>query len=1070
MITKKRLTIVFSLIVGLLMCLPMTTYADSSDSSNTSGNLPSNLGNYDKGEGLQIVSWNLTDSFGDAALPDAAKSSDFFPSNRGDGAVDPSGVYSLFSNSVTDMQKDESSSDKKTGMSVGSSLIGIGMDSTLGASQNNYSASYSFKTIDLIGKRIDQTSPLDKNGEYSAEKGLDGFIVFRNSLSQQKVLVASANGTTSKQTGIEKAVNILNQVSGGIFDVMDKIFLLLMNIAKNLNPFVLFDHFSLFGSLGGNSSLNNFITPIFNSMGWLGQFARSAVFTGLLFGIIFLSGLYAIMKTGRVSKGVLKIAMYIGVGLALIPLAGTLYTNAINSQIKHVSNESLSSDMTLSDYLDVQDWALNCNFALPAGMKYDPSVGFTPSLVKAINEMAKPKAYRSKSDDDYANYIKKQYTSQTTFSPSSYSSYVNGIFGDSASKSYSSRILHSKNLTTEEVLSNKPSKDNKSYGDYSSSALITRGGLTYSTTNQNGVFSQPEPALDATGTYSTGLSYVGTYNLLAGDGDNGNFTITNSFLSGFGGNKSYSSVVLPGASGVLSLLSDSLGSWSLIVLYFSMLLILGKIIIEGFYRGFVDGFKSLFGSFSSMVTLSFYVLTTVVFVLVFYTVIDFGHNFITMLFSIGDSISNGSKVTYFPTTSAHFWQPGKKISNEISQMANSVIGGLLKTSLNLFIFFFILKNIKSLGSKLYDFLSQTSEGISSLIIGAFNGISSGKFSPAYSGSGGNFTNSSKSGNNSNSRGKEDKADALDKKEKEAEEAEDKAKKNKEKLESGLFGAAVGSALTKHNNNNNNNNNKDDVNNKNDVNNEDENNSVSTEQAGDENTTPIENLKTSEHEGDLNEKNQEVDDSQNSEQLEQPNEQVLDSGQDNQQATEAEKLDANSPDSGNSANSAQSSSSSDFLKTPKSSSSSDSSKTSKSNNVGENGVQLSRDKKNSGKINHALNVKDRKIGRDVKNNDKIHQKEVKKVKHHASLEPMKNRVNNIKAAGRAFHKISNGDFKGAYQEKNNIHSTTKVKQLTERKKKALIAKSKSERDLNNHLSVKKHNINSVRKINNINKEK
>ena len=117
MITKKRLTIVFSLIVGLLMCLPMTTYADSSDSSNTSGNLPSNLGNYDKGEGLQIVSWNLTDSFGDAALPDAAKSSDFFPSNRGDGAVDPSGVYSLFSNSVTDMQKDESSSDKKTGMS-----------------------------------------------------------------------------------------------------------------------------------------------------------------------------------------------------------------------------------------------------------------------------------------------------------------------------------------------------------------------------------------------------------------------------------------------------------------------------------------------------------------------------------------------------------------------------------------------------------------------------------------------------------------------------------------------------------------------------------------------------------------------------------------------------------------------------------------------------------------------------------------------------------------------------------------------------------------------------------------
>lgn len=76
-----------------------------------------------------------------------------------------------------------------------------------------------------------------------------------------------------------------------------------MNIAKNLNPFVLFDHFSLFGSLGGNSSLNNFITPIFNSMGWLGQFARSAVFTGLLFGIIFLSGLYAIMKTGRVSKG-----------------------------------------------------------------------------------------------------------------------------------------------------------------------------------------------------------------------------------------------------------------------------------------------------------------------------------------------------------------------------------------------------------------------------------------------------------------------------------------------------------------------------------------------------------------------------------------------------------------------------------------------------------------------------------------------------------------------------------------------------------------------------------------------
>ena len=49
MITKKRLTIVFSLIVGLLMCLPMTTYADSSDSSNTSGNLPSNLGNYDKG-------------------------------------------------------------------------------------------------------------------------------------------------------------------------------------------------------------------------------------------------------------------------------------------------------------------------------------------------------------------------------------------------------------------------------------------------------------------------------------------------------------------------------------------------------------------------------------------------------------------------------------------------------------------------------------------------------------------------------------------------------------------------------------------------------------------------------------------------------------------------------------------------------------------------------------------------------------------------------------------------------------------------------------------------------------
>lgn len=74
MITKKRLTIVFSLIVGLLMCLPMTTYADSSDSSNTSGNLPSNLGNYDKGEGLQIVSWNLTDSFGDAALPDAAKS------------------------------------------------------------------------------------------------------------------------------------------------------------------------------------------------------------------------------------------------------------------------------------------------------------------------------------------------------------------------------------------------------------------------------------------------------------------------------------------------------------------------------------------------------------------------------------------------------------------------------------------------------------------------------------------------------------------------------------------------------------------------------------------------------------------------------------------------------------------------------------------------------------------------------------------------------------------------------------------------------------------------------------